>query len=218
MIKQTNDGSQTIYSEQFKQTYHSTSGAIEESLHVFINNGFNFLQKQEITIFELGFGTGLNAFLTFIEAEKRGIKVNYITVEKYPVEQDYFSKLNYHKFFDKKYSKFFEQIHTVEWENNVVLNYFFNLTKVKADFLDFKFENNIDLVYFDAFSYDSQPEMWSVGVFTKIFKAMNNNSILVTYSAKGIIKQNMRAAGFKIKRLKGAGNKWHMIRATKISD
>jgi len=173
MIKQTNDGSQTIYSEQFKQTYHSTSGAIEESLHV---------------------------------------------VEKYPVEQDYFSKLNYHKFFDKKYSKFFEQIHTVEWENNVVLNYFFNLTKVKADFLDFKFENNIDLVYFDAFSYDSQPEMWSVGVFTKIFKAMNNNSILVTYSAKGIIKQNMRAAGFKIKRLKGAGNKWHMIRATKISD
>jgi len=215
MIKQTNDGSQTIYSQQFKQTYHSESGAIEESLHVFINKGLNFLNKKEITIFELGFGTGLNAFLSFMEAEKKKVKINYLTVEKYPVEQEFFLKLNFHKFFDKKYCNFFQQIHMAEWERDVALSQYFIIKKIKADFLEYKFDNKIDLVYFDAFSYSSQPEMWSEDVFAKIFEAMNNNSVLVTYSAKGIIKQNMRAAGFTIKRLKGAGNKWHMIRASK---
>ncbi len=215
MIKKTNDGSETIYSQEFNQTYHSETGAIDESLHVFIKNGFNYFHQKEITIFEVGFGTGLNAFLTFIETEKQKIKVNYITVEKYPVEPKFISKLNYHTFFDEKYHKIFEQIHSVEWGRTVILSDFFSIKKEKADFLNYNFENKIDLVYFDAFSFDSQPEMWSADIFTKIFNAMNNNSALVTYSAKGIIKQNMRTADFQIKRLKGAGNKWHMIRAKK---
>ncbi len=216
MIQETKDGSATIYSQQFDETYHSISGAIQEANHVFIDAGFKFCTKKEITIFEVGFGTGLNAFLTYIEAEKQAVNINYITIEKYPIKQEFVEKLNYYTFFEKKYKEIFHKIHAVEWGSDVKISQFFSIKKINADLIKYNFEKRIDLVYFDAFSYNSQPEIWSIDVFEKLYKAMNNNSIIVTYSAKGIIKQNIRTAGFIIKRLKGAAGKWHMLRATKF--
>lgn len=215
MIKTTKDGSHTIYNQQFDETYHSENGALQEANHVYINSGFRFLNLENITIFELGFGTGLNAFLTLLEAEKQQIKVKYISVEKYPLSSTEIEKLNYCDFFSEENKKKFDKIHELEWGREVVLNEWFTIQKEKKDFLEFIFDEKIDLVYFDAFSYNSQPELWSEQIFSKIFQAMKPNSVLVTYSAKGVVKQNLRAAGFEIQRLKGAGGKWHMLRAIK---
>ena len=217
-ITHTKDGSLTIFSKRFQQNYHSLSGAVSESKHVFIDAGLKYMKKNELTIFELGFGTGLNAILTYIEAENQGLKINYYTIEKYPIEIYKAQKLNYNLFFNKKYLSIFDKLHKSEWNTEHFLSENFTFKKIKADFLEYNFETTIDLFYFDAFSYDSQPLLWSENIFKKIFNAMNNNSVLTTYSAKGIIKQNLRNAGFSIKRIKGFAGKWHMLRAVKVKN
>ena len=215
MIETTKDGSKTLFSPKFQEHYHSISGAKLESEHVFINMGLNYIQKKEITIFELGFGTGLNAILTYIEAKRKNLKINYLAIEKYPVEIETALKLNYHLLSNNIQSSEFKKFHTIEWNKKYNFNEYFSLTKIKNNFLKYNFENKIDLFYFDAFSYNSQPELWSENIFTKIYKAMNFDGILTTYASKGIIKQNLKKAGFSIKRLKGAAGKWHMLRAKK---
>ena len=211
----TKDGSKTLFSNRFQQNYHSLSGAVSESKHVFIDAGLKYMDKNELTIFELGFGTGLNAILTYIQAEKQNTKINYYTIEKYPVEISDAQKLNYDLFFNQKHLSVFEKLHNLEWNTKNILNKNFMFKKIKTDFLTYNFESKIDLFYFDAFSFDSQPLLWSADIFKKIYNSMNNNSILTTYSAKGVIKQNIRTAGFYVKRLKGFAEKWHMLRATK---
>ena len=215
MVKLTNDGSDTLYSNRFKEHYHSTQGAVQESKHVYINAGFNFIEKDEIAIFELGFGTGLNAILTYIEAEKNRKKVNYITIERHPVEKTVIEKLNYTNFLNTKHQDIFNLLHKVEWERSHYIDENFIFRKINNNFADYNFDDKIDLCYFDAFSYNSQPELWTKEIFCKIYNSINPQGVLTTYASKGIIKQNLKDAGFTIKRLKGASGKWHMLRAVK---
>jgi len=219
----TADGSHTIYNQEIDEHYHSINGALAESIHIFINAGFNYfcqhLNIKSINIFEVGFGTGLNTILTLIEAVKQNINVNYFTIEKYPINNEDAKKLNYFDFIEPEFKTYFNQIHEVEWNKMVKINSNFNLFKIENNLINFNFEtvstNNFDLIYFDAFSFEKQPELWSQLIFSNIYNHLNINGILLTYSAKGIIKQNLRAVGFEVKRLNGPKGKRHIIRALK---
>jgi len=214
-IKSTDDNSHTIHSTLFNENYHSRHGAIAESLHVFINSGLNYCQLKSIKIFEVGFGTGLNAFLTFLESVKRNLKIEYTTIELYPVDEILIKKLNFGTILSEDHRQAFNLLHSMEWNKNKALLENFSLIKIKHDFNLFQFTDHYDLVYFDAFSPDTQPEMWSVENFTKIYHALNNKGILTTYSSKGLVKNNLRSAGFKVSRLPGPKGKRHILRAIK---
>lgn len=215
-IRKTDDGSQTIHSEQFNENYHSTFGALSESKHVFIEAGLNYSKLKSISIFEVGFGTGLNAILTYIEGKKRNLKINYTAIELYPVNIKQIGDLNYHQFFQKSDYNKFALMHSTEWNKKVDIASHFTLTKIKSDLTNFNMSGNYDIIYFDAFSPGTQPEMWSFEIFKKIYDSTNQNGILTTYSSKGLVKNNLRSAGFKITRLPGPKGKHHIIRAEKI--
>lgn len=214
-IKKTEDNSDTLFSTQFGETYHSIRGAYKESMHVFINAGLEEVDKSEISVFEVGFGTGLNAFLSLIYAEKNDKIIHYFTVEKFPVDIEVAEKLNFAENF-ANYQQKFTQLHVEEWGREQEISKNFIFLKEEIDFNNFEFKQKFDVIFFDAFSYDSQPEMWSAENFKKIYSAMNKGGILVTYSAKGIVKQSLREVGFEVKRLKGY-KKRHMLRAKKLS-
>ncbi len=213
-LVKTADGSYTLFNLQIGEHYHSINGALSESMHVFIEAGFNRIEKDKIKIFEVGFGTGLNAFLTLLEARKKQRFTVYHAIELYPVDRETYEKLA----LPPEYSDFrddFVALHRCSWDEEVQTDDFFRLKKIKADLTVYDFEESYDLVYFDAFSYDNQPEMWSQEVFDKIYRNMNKGGILVTYSAKGVVKRALRNAGFEVERLPGALGKRHMVRATK---
>ncbi|MBI9037659.1 MAG: tRNA (5-methylaminomethyl-2-thiouridine)(34)-methyltransferase MnmD [Bacteroidales bacterium] len=217
-IVQSGDGSHTIFLPNLNETYHSTYGAIEESKHIFIDAGLKTIinSHEEINIFELGFGTGLNAFLTYFEG--KNTKINYITVESNPLKESFYSKLNYHKIIDKDNSKeIFLKLHTSDWNRKVAFNENFTIKKINDKVQNIKLENNnFDLVYFDAFSPDLQPELWTEQVFRKIASAMKINGILLTYSAKGSVKRALKNAGFKVEGLPGPTGKREITRARRM--
>ncbi len=208
----TNDDSHTLFSFAFNEHYHSVYGAVSESMHIFINAGFNYITKKNINILEIGFGTGLNAALTYKENMNHNKNIYYEAVELYPLDIEIIKELNY---FNSSISinKIFKNIHNVSWNKQHKIGSSYILKKIKANLLDYDFTNKFDLVYFDAFAPERQPEMWTKEVFAKIFEAMNKNGILVTYSAKGTVKQALRSAGFNVKRLPGPKGKHHIIRA-----
>jgi len=190
-------------------------GAIQESKHVFIEAGYRCVaDKQHITVFEMGFGTGLNALLTKLEADRLRQPVSYLTVELYPISSDEVSAANYAEQLGLSDDSF-QRIHAAPWGETVRLSEHFTLTKIKGDILTLALRSGIDLVYFDAFDQEAQPELWSEQVFRKIYEAMAPNGILVTYSSKGVVKEALRAAGFFVKRLAGPPGKRHMVRAIK---
>jgi tRNA U34 5-methylaminomethyl-2-thiouridine-forming methyltransferase MnmC len=212
-IIKTKDGSFSLKSKKFKENYHSTFGALNESLHVFIRNGLDLLlYKQSIKILEVGFGTGLNALLAFIWAEKHKIKTSYLGVEKFPVNTDITSKLNYCNMLNCN-KNIFLSLHKAKWDNEIELSNYFTFRKINGDINNFGTSENFDIIFFDAFSPETQPEMWSEDVFKKMFDVLNNKGILTTYSSKGIVKQNLRNCGFSVKRLKGPEGKRHMLNA-----
>lgn len=219
-IIKTSDGSDTLFNSDIQEHYHSINGAYEESLHVFINSGLkHYIENNEnsqINIFEVGFGTGLNAILTHNFIKKYNIKINYFTIEKFPLEKKIYEKLNFSNFLDTESQDIFLKIHNLEWNSypNKISDKF-SITKIKSDFIDFQINFKIDILYFDAFSYDKQPEMWSEKIFSNLFKSTNENGILTTYASKGIIKQNLRNSGFIVKRLPGINGKRHIVRAEK---
>ena len=210
-IKLTADGSQTVFCESIGECYHSSHGAAEEALHVFIESGLSACDKTDVNILEVGFGTGLNALLTMQYAEVRSVNVFYTGLEAYPVPEDIWSNLNY----SENNKNEFILMHKQRFGESVKLNPYFELLKIKNKLEDFTCNAKFDLIYFDAFSYDAQPEMWSKEIFCKIFEMTNSGGILTTYSSKGIVKRNLRYAGFEIQRLPGALGKRHMIRAVK---
>jgi tRNA U34 5-methylaminomethyl-2-thiouridine-forming methyltransferase MnmC len=213
MILTADDGSKTLFSERFQQTYHSLEGAVMESKYVYIDNGLSYISKGNIVkIVEFGFGTGLNAILTLEEGLKLGnVSILYESLEKYPLTKEVYESLSY-----QSISPFAAAIQLAEWEKEVPIVPNFTLIKRECDFLEFLPKEDIDLVYFDPFSPDSQPELWSEAQFAKIFLSMRQGGVLVTYSAKGVVKQRLRNVGFEVQRLKGAGKKRHMVRAIKI--
>ncbi len=211
----TDDNSMSLQNCTLNESYHSGFGALQESKHVFVKNGLdNFIDNNEISILEFGFGTGLNALLALEFAEKNKIKINYFSIEKYPVELKYIKRLNYHELVPKFGARFID-LHKSDWDKELEISEFFRLTKIENDFLETKLPSNIDLVFFDAFSPETQPELWTQELFTDIYKHMNNNALLTTYSAKGIVKQALRNAGFTVKRLIGPIGKHHILNAVK---
>jgi tRNA U34 5-methylaminomethyl-2-thiouridine-forming methyltransferase MnmC len=215
-IIQTLDGSTTIHLTEWDECYHSKHGAIQEAQHVFIKNGLSLFQNQKVAILEIGFGTGLNAFITLLEAKKMQQTIDYVGVEAYPISAEEVLKMNYVSELNAdKESTLFDTIHESNWGEKVLLNDGFTLTKRNQFFEEINDDNTYDLIYFDAFGYRVQPELWSTEIFRKMFKALKNNGVLVTYAARGVVKRSMIEVGFTVEKLGGPPGKREMFRARK---
>lgn len=217
-IELTADGSHTLFVPELNEHYHSVNGAVQESTHIFINTGLHRCSKNDINIFEIGFGTGLNAFLTLLDLKDKPLKVNYITIEKYPLSQDLIQQLNYAEQTGRDSDKgLYNLLHLAVWEKTCRISSNFTLRKLEGDFTTFDFDTikDIDLIYFDAFAPDKQADMWTQELFDKLYSICNQGAILVTYCAKGIVRRMMQQSGFKVERLPGPPGKREMLRATK---
>ena len=214
-LKETSDGSHTLYVPELDEHYHSIHGAVQESMFIFIMNGFDFCKADPVNLLEVGFGTGLNALLTAIKSMTGSRYVNYTSIEKYPLDNSIVSSLNHYKFAGEGGREIFRSIHAAPWNTMVNIYPNFNLKKTETDFTKTKLEGKYDLIYFDAFGPDKQPEMWTIEMFALIASVTNNNGILVTYSAKGEVKRNLKACGFEVTLLPGPPGKRQMIRAIK---
>ena len=215
-IIQTLDGSTTIHIAEWDECYHSKHGAIQEAQHVFIKNGLSLFPDRNVSILEIGFGTGLNAFITFLESKKRNQSIDYVGVEAYPISADEIVSMNYVEELNAvEQSSIFDTMHQSNWEEKIILDDDFTLTKRKQFFEEIDDENKFDLIYFDAFGYRVQPELWSTAIFEKMYKALKPNGVLVTYAARGVVKRSMIEVGFTVEKLAGPPGKREMFRATK---
>ncbi len=214
----TGDGSHTLFVPALKEHYHSIFGAIRESRHIFIDSGLlYFPDHSALTILETGFGTGLNVLLTSMEANNHNIKVNYIAVEPYPLEAAIYLQLNYpYKLGLQESLHLFKAIHAAPFKKTTSITQGFSLTKIKGKLEDIVLSaKSIDLVYFDAFSPEVQPELWTDKIFRKVFAAMKPGGILVTYSAKGSVRRALMNTGFQVEKLPGPPGKREITRAIK---
>ncbi len=213
-LVKTADGSYSLYNESLDEQYHSKHGAVLEAQHVFIKNGWEAIDKNEVRIFEMGFGTGLNFLMTMAANNQK--KIYYEAVESYPLEESVWSKMNYPQEINRKdLTPLLKQAHQANWNEIVQLNHQVQLKKVHAELATAQLSNHFDLVYFDAFGPRVQPDLWSKEVFDKIYQHMAANGILVTYSAKGDVRRNMMASGFQVEKLPGPPGKREMLRAQK---
>lgn len=214
----TADGSHTVLSAETNETYHSENGAINESVHVYIQNGLSQITKNEMNILEIGFGTGLNALLTYQYALEHTKQINYFSIEKFPLGEELIGQLNYPEQL-KIEKESFLRLHNCKWDNWEQINNNFKLFKQQADLTAFDFTKlkNIDLVYFDAFSSSKQPELWTEKIFKQLYQIMLPDGLLTTYSSAGIVKRALRAAGFKVKRKPGPKGKFHMLNAFRVN-
>jgi tRNA U34 5-methylaminomethyl-2-thiouridine-forming methyltransferase MnmC len=216
----SDDGSYTLKVEDLNEHYHSTYGALAESMHVFIKSGL-YRKLEEIpchlNIFEVGFGTGLNALLTAIYTRQLNLKVNYFALEAYPLEHELVEQLNYPELIDHAEAGIlFDRLHAADWEKDVEIKEGFLLQKVKAKLEEYHFDDHrFDLVYFDAFGPEVQAELWTGDIFQKIATVTSPGGIIVTYSCKGSVKRAMREAGFTIEKLPGPKGKREMLRGTR---
>ena len=219
----TSDGSSTIHLPDWNEQYHSKHGAIQEAYHVFIKKGFEFYLNEvksdiekNLAILEIGFGTGLNAFITFLEGLKINAQIDYIGVEAYPIAEEEIKLLNYVDELDAQdQNTIFNKLHNVSWEEKHTISNQFSLTKRKQFFQDIADEDAFNLIYFDAFGARNQPELWTEEIFSKMFTALKPNGVLVTYSAKGSVRRALQTVGFEVERLDGPPGKREMLRATK---
>ena len=217
-IIQTADGSTTIHLPEWNESYHSKNGAIQEAYHVFIKSGFSLFQSKPISILEIGFGTGLNAFITYLESKKGNQTIEYVGVEAHPVILEEVLQMNYiAELAAENELSIFEEMHSCSWGNINMISPTFSLTKRKQFFEDIDDESQFDLIYFDAFGFRVQPELWSLVIFRKMYRALKLGGILVTYACRSSIKNAMLDAGFTIEKLPGAPGKREMLRATKTS-
>lgn len=212
----TSDGSHTIYVPQLDEHYHSIHGAVQESSYIFINNGFDVCTADPVSILEIGFGTGLNALLTAVKSLSGTRDVHYTSIEKYPLDISTINSLNHNKFAGDQGMELFQLIHSSPWNISVNISTHFSIKKIETDFTKEKLSGSYDLIYFDAFGPDKQPEMWTREMFSEISAVTNKNGILVTYSAKGEVKRSLKACGFEVNLLPGPPGKRQMIRAVKI--
>lgn len=217
----TGDGSKTIHIEDWNEQYHSTHGAIQEANHVFIKHGLkHYVDKhsaKDISILEIGFGTGLNAFITALEARKGKLNIEYCGVEAYPVSDQELKALNYVELVSVTDEVIFNKIHSVSWELPSEITPNFALEKRKQLFSEISSQDEFNLIYFDAFGARVQPELWTEVIFKIMHEAIKPEGVLVTYSAKGSVRRAMQAVGFTVERLEGPPGKRHMLRATKIN-
>lgn len=220
-IIKTADGSVTIHLPEWNEQYHSKHGAVQEARHVFLKMGlFGLLEKKEfskLSILEIGFGTGLNAFLTFLEAERLQLNINYTGVEAYPVAMEEVKLLNYPEAAQaENQAEAFLKLHQSGWEKPVEIASCFRLTKQQKKFEDIRDSESYDLVYFDAFGARVQPDLWNRDIFDLMYNALKPGGILVTYAAKGSVRRAMLASGFQVEKLPGPPGKREMLRAVKL--
>lgn len=223
-IEITKDGSSTLLHPKYQAHYHSIFGAIEESNHVYINAGLLYFLssegkqevKQSCSVLEVGFGSGLNAFNTFLKAESLPTNINYVGVESYPVSIETIEKLNYVAQFnatDK--ASFFKQMHSVSWGKTHKITDKFSLEKRQLDIFDLESTNEFEVIYFDAFGPGAQPELWTEPIFKIMYAALKKEGVLITYCAQGAARRAMQSVGFTVSKLPGPPNKRHILRAVK---
>ena len=212
----TADGSKTILIEDWQEQYHSIHGALQEAYHVFIKHGLHAVKHKDLAVLEMGFGTGLNALITYLEAEKKGLRIQYRGIEKYPVSEEELQLLNYVDILQEPgLDEVFWKMHKLPWETTIPLSQNFILTKNQMDFRELTDNSRFHLVYFDAFGPRVQPELWTAEIFQNLYNALLPNGILVTYSAKGSVRRAMEQCGFIVEKLPGPPGKREMLRAVK---
>ena len=219
-IQVTDDGSHTIQSTQVDETYHSTHGAIQESQHVFIDHGFDIqLSKfNKLSICEVGFGTGLNALLTIRRMnDLNKLTASYIALEPYPIDTETISALNYPSMIGQGLVATFKHLHASDWNCNVHISQNVTLYKIQQSILDYQPSEPLNLIYFDLFSPNTQPELWKSCVFKKLYNALMPDGVLLTYCSKGVIKRRLKECGFMVERLSGPPGKRHILRATRLA-
>jgi len=215
-IVTTEDGSHTLYVPELNEHYHSTHGAIQESLHIFIRAGIQHYGRQHIHILEAGFGTGLNAWLALINAKEQQRHITFHSFEKYPLAPREVALLNYATHADDEQATLFQALHHSPWEETIPITPYFSLHKHQADFSEVRFNARFDIVFFDAFSPDVQPRLWQEETLALFHQALKPGGIFVTYCVKGTVKQALRHLGFTLERLPGPPGKREILRATKI--
>jgi len=217
-LRKTGDGSETLYSSEMQESYHSLNGAVQESKHVFIDAGLKQCLHKNIAIFEIGFGTGLNALLTWGHAKRFHLDVTYTAVEKFPLPIQTIASLGYDSLEPALSQESFKMLHESVWGQPIILEKkCFSLTKLQEDFTSMSFQEKFDVIFYDAFAPEKQPEMWEEYLFTRLFEALHENGLLVTYCAKGEVRRRLQRSGFKVDRIPGPPGKREMLRAVKSS-
>ncbi|MCS6796073.1 MAG: tRNA (5-methylaminomethyl-2-thiouridine)(34)-methyltransferase MnmD [Raineya sp.] len=216
------DGSKTLLHTALNETYHSRHGAIAESLHVFLRAGLhdwlneNPHHQGTIYVLEVGFGTGLNALLTLQSALQQNFSVHYVALETYPLSYEQIVPLGYVESIDKALEPYFEAMHQAEWNKAVHIIPNFILEKKRVALQDFESQELFEVVYFDAFAPNVQPEMWELAQLQRTTNAMRKGAFWVTYSAKGQLRRDLKALGLQVEKLPGSPGKREMTRARKI--
>jgi len=216
-LLKTSDGSHTLFVPELNETFHSTFGAVQESMHVFIKSGFEHVAegKTSLNILEMGFGTGLNALLVWLN--RKNLPIHFTTFEAFPLHDNILRALNYTSLpgFENT-NDFFDKLHETPWNLKAVIAPGFEIEKCNQSFETAQLpENHFDLVFFDAFAPDVQPELWTLEIFQKVFSSCRKGAILVTYSSKGEVKRNLLGAGFEVEKLPGPPGKRHILRGKK---
>ena len=214
----TEDGSHSFLSDEFGVLYHSAHGAIQETQHIFIKAGLHHVLSQgltQIAILDMGFGTGLNALMTYLETENLGIHIRYVAYEKYPLSIEQAMELNFSKILNVQRSEHFV-MHLCDWEIRQPFNPYFSLEKRLAAFEDIDIHDEFNLIYFDAFAPEVQPELWEEPMMQKMYNALKVNGVLTTYCAKGAFKRTLKNLGFAVEGLPGPPHKREITRATKL--
>lgn len=215
-LEQTADGSYTLYVPELDEHYHSVKGALTESQHIFIDMGLKHSSVPSPRILEIGLGTGLNCFLTLLNAEEEKRHIHYTSIERFPLSMDVIQKLDYPSIIGRGHNADYLAIHQAPWEEDTNLSPWFTLHKIEGDFTNHTFEKGYDIIYFDAFAPEKQPEMWEQSLFNSLYQILNEGGILTTYCAKGIVRRMLQSAGFIVERLAGPpGGKREILRATK---
>ena len=218
----TEDGSPTLYNPLFGEHYHSIHGAVQESMHIFIEAGLHsWLKnstKQSLHILEVGFGTGLNALLTALDEQSKELSLHYTSLELYPIQEEIYSQLH----FDIKHrdsDKCLQELHSTAWNTAISLqcNPYFTLEKRHCALQNFSATHPIDLIYFDAFSPEVQEELWDEAIFKVLYDKSHSGAIIVTYCAKGEVRRRLQRAGWQVERLAGPPGKREMLRGTKLA-
>ncbi|WMN12561.1 tRNA (5-methylaminomethyl-2-thiouridine)(34)-methyltransferase MnmD [Marivirga salinae] len=214
----TEDGSHSLYHEGLKETYHSFHGALQESVHVFIEKGLRFWRTKsglpkQVDIFEVGFGTGLNALLTAQFAIDNEVKINFTTIEPYPLDMEIIDQLNYATSIGQDNLKtVFKELHSCKWEENIEISPYFSIHKIKSKLEDFQTDQRFDVLFFDAFAPSKQAELWTADLLQKCFSLLREGGVFTTYSAKGQLKRDLKSVGFEVETLPGPPGKKEMVR------
>lgn len=211
----TDDGSHSMFSEKHGVSYHSKYGAIQETEHVFINAAFRHkLPTASLSILDIGFGTGLNAYMTLLASKKEKVKISYRAIEAYPISKEEVLQLNYPELLNQP-SPLFHKLHHSNWDQDHIISDYFIFQKNQKRFEDLDFNNQFDIIYFDAFAPNAQPELWEESILQSMYDALKSNGVLTTYCAKGVVKRTLKKVGFTIEAIPGPPRKREMTRAIK---